>query len=106
LQNNNYNKALEHALAEYNRRPENIDVNETLAWVYYKRNENTKALPYIKAALATHTMSPVVLCTAGLVYVKAGDTQKGKKMLTLGLKNNPVMQEELKSESTEALHKL
>ena len=26
-------KALEHAMMEYNRRPDNIDVNETVAWV-------------------------------------------------------------------------
>ena len=28
-------KALEHAMMEYNRRPNNIDVNETVAWCYY-----------------------------------------------------------------------
>jgi competence CoiA-like predicted nuclease len=28
----NTDKALEHALLEYNRRPDNIDANETLAW--------------------------------------------------------------------------
>jgi tetratricopeptide (TPR) repeat protein len=33
---NNGNKALEHALLEYNRRPNNIDANETVAWAYYK----------------------------------------------------------------------
>src|SRR5262249_14274881 len=32
----NYEKALEFALAEYNRRPANIEVNETVAIVYYK----------------------------------------------------------------------
>ena len=37
LKVNDYDKALEHAMAEYNRRPDNIDVNETVAWVYYKK---------------------------------------------------------------------
>ena len=106
LQNNDYDKALEHALAEYNRRPKNIDVNETMAWVYYKRNEMTKALTYLDAALITHSMNPILLCTAGLIYAKTGNMAKGKVMLNLGLKHNPVMQDDIKKESTVSLQKL
>ena len=105
LQNNNSDKALEHAMAEYKRRPKNIDVNETLAWVYYKRNEIDKALPYINAALVTNSKNPVLLCTAGLIFLKMGEKEKGKKMLSFGLKNNPVIMEDLKKESTEMLLK-
>ncbi len=105
LQNNNLDKALEHAMAEYKRRPKNIDVNETLAWVYYKRNEIDKALPYINAALVTNSKNPVLLCTAGLIFLKMGEKEKGKKMLSFGLKNNPVIMEDLKKESTEMILK-
>ena len=106
LQNNNYDKALEHALAEYYRRPKNIDVNKTMAWVYYKRNEISKAQTYLDAALITHSKNPMLLCTAGLIYAKTGNTEKGKMMLGLGLQHNPVMQEDIKKESIEALQKL
>lgn len=106
LQNKEYDKALEHALAEYNRRPKNIDVNETMAWVYYKRNELTKVLAYLDAATKTHSMNPVLLCTAGLIYAKTGDSEKGKMMLALGLKHNPVLQDDIKNESTEVFQKL
>ena len=106
LQNNDYDKALEHALAEYNRRPKNIDVNETMAWVYYKRNEINKALTYLDAAFVTHSKNPMLLCTAGLIYSKTGNTEKGKMMLSLGLKHDPVIQEDIKKESIEALQKL
>ncbi len=106
LQNKDYDKALEHALAEYNRRPKNIDVNETMVWVYYKRKEINKALPYLDAAFVTHSKNPMLLCTAGLVYAKTGNTEKGKMMLSLGLKHDPVMQEDIKKESSEALQKL
>ena len=106
LQNDNYDKALEHALAEYNRRPKNIDVNETMAWVYYKRKEMDKALPYLNAAFVTKSMNPVLLCTAGLIYAKTGNIEKGKMMLSLGLKHDPVMQEDIKKESIEALQNL
>jgi tetratricopeptide (TPR) repeat protein len=65
-------KALEHALLEYNRRPQNIDVNETVAWVYYNKGEYAKALPYLQAALRTGTKNPVVLSHAGLIYAANG----------------------------------
>ncbi len=106
LQNNDYDKALEHAMSEYKRRPKNIEVNETMAWVYYKRNEVGKALPYLVAAFVTNSNNPVLLCTAGLVYVKTGNVEKGKKLLGLGLKNNPVIPEDLKQESIQALQQI
>lgn len=77
----NNDKALEHALAEYNRRPANIDVNETLAWVYYNRGEYTKALPYMKVSLKTHSKNPVLLSRASLVFYKTGDKQLAKSLL-------------------------
>ena len=106
LQNNNLDKALDHAMAEYKRRPNNIEVNEMMAWVYYKRNEIDKALPYMNAAFITNSKNPVLLCTAGLIYLKRGETEKGKKMLSLGLKNNPIIMEDLRKESTAGLLKI
>lgn len=106
LQNNDHDKALEHALAEYKRRPKNMEINETMAWVYYKRKEMNKALPYLETALATHSMNPVLLCTAGLIYAGTGNQEKAKTMLSLGLKYDPVMPEDIKTESKEVLQKL
>jgi len=72
LKVNNYDKALEHALLEYNRRPDNIDVNETVAWVYYCKKQYQEALPYLRTAMKTHSENPVLLHRAGLIYAKAG----------------------------------
>lgn len=74
-------KALEHAMLEYNRRPENIDVNETVAWVLYNRGEFAKALPYIKTALKTNSKNPILLARAGLIYAKNGDKATAKTFL-------------------------
>ena len=106
LKNNELDKALEHALAEYNRRPKNIEVNEMMAWVYYKRNETEKAITYLDAAMVTNSMSPALLCTAGLIYCKTGNVEKGKEMLRLGLKNNPVILDDISKAATDALQKL
>ena len=106
LKVNNYDKALEHALAEYNRRPKNIDVNETLAWVYYQKGDYSKALPHIQIALQTNSKNPVLLCRAGLIYEKAGDKVKAKGYLEQALKNNAYLPEHLKRMSEQLLNKI
>ena len=106
LKINNYDKALEHAIAEYNRRPDNIDVNETVAWVYYKKGDFKKALPYIQIAMKTNSRNPTFLCRAGLIYAKSGDQVKAKTILQDVLKNNPNIFESLKAESIAVLQSL
>ena len=81
LKANDKDKALEHALLEYNRRPSNIDVNETLAWVYYERGDYAKAAEHIKTALKTNSKNPTLLSRAGMIYYKAGDKQMAKLMI-------------------------
>jgi tetratricopeptide (TPR) repeat protein len=100
---NNYEKALQFALQEYNRRPENIEVNETVAIVYYAKGEYAKALPYIEAALKTNCKDPELLCHAGLIYAKTGDKAKARMFLKEALKNDPLVSVSLKIESEEML---
>ena len=106
LKINNYDKALEHALTEYNRRPENIDVNETLAWVYYKKADYANALKYITVAQKTKCKNPVLLSRAGLINYKSGDKTAAKILLQQALANNPNINAELKQESLTALRSL
>jgi uncharacterized protein HemY len=72
LEVKDYDNALKHALIEYNRRPLNIDVNETVGWVYYKMGEYQKALPYMQAALKTKSKNPVLMARAALVFKQTG----------------------------------
>lgn len=100
---NNYEKALEYALQECNRRPANIEVNETVAIVYYAKGEYAKALSYIETALKTNCKNPELLCHAGLIYAKSGDNTKAKMFLKEALKNDPLISVSLKTESKEML---
>ena len=106
LKINNYDKALEHALLEYNRRPDNIDVNETVAWVYYKKGDFVKAMSYINTALKTHCKNPTLLSRAGLIYARAGQKDLARQTLQDALKNNPNISASLKTESTGVLKEL
>ena len=71
LKANDKDKALAHALTEYNRRPDNIDVNETVAWVYYNQNQAGKAIPYIKAALRTNCKNPIFALSCGINFCES-----------------------------------
>ncbi len=99
-------KALEHATAEYNRRPKNIDVNETMAWVYYHLGDYKKAREFIETALKTNCKNPTLLCYAGLIYAKAGDKTMAHQYLMEGLKNKPGIDIGLTKESMEVLSTL
>jgi tetratricopeptide (TPR) repeat protein len=101
-----YNKALEHATAEYNRRPANIDVNETMAWVYYKKGDAAKALDYLQIALSTNSRNPALLCQAALIYMSTGDKPKAKAILETVLKSNANIPALLKREALSALEKV
>lgn len=102
----NTDKALKHAMLEYARRPNNIDINETVAWVYYKKGDDANAMKYIKKAMVTESQNPVLLSRAGLIALKNKDTVNAKKWLTDALKNNPNIDSDLKTEATEALRKI
>lgn len=98
--------AEKHALLEYNRRPDNIDVNECLAWVYYNKGDYDKALTYIKTALKTGCKNPTLLCRAGLIYAKAGDKAIAKTTLQTALQNNANIDENLKAAGRNTLQAL
>ncbi|MES2778156.1 MAG: tetratricopeptide repeat protein [Bacteroidota bacterium] len=98
LKMGNYDKALEHAINEYNRRPDNIDVNETVAWAYYNKGDYAKALPYIKTALKTKSKNPTLLCRAGLIFSKNGDVANAKTYVAEALKNNPNIASDLRTQ--------
>ena len=103
LKVNQFDKALDHALLEYNRRPGNIDVNETLAWVYYSKADYTKALPFAKTALKTNCQNPSLLCRMGLIYFKNGDKSTAGKLLKAGLLANPNINVSLKTTCQQVL---
>jgi tetratricopeptide (TPR) repeat protein len=106
LKIHDYDKALGHAMLEYNRRPDNIDVNETVAWVYYCKGEYAKALPFLKVALKTNSKNPTLLCHAGLIYAKAGEKAMAKNELQTALQSNPNIIGTLKTESHQTLKTL
>ncbi len=96
--------ALLHAETEYQRRPENIDVCEMMAWVHYKRGEYPEANKYISVALRTHSQNPVLLCRAGLIKIKAKENDYGMSLIKKALQLNPFLDPMLKKEAKNYLN--
>ncbi|MES2512956.1 MAG: transposase [Bacteroidota bacterium] len=92
-------KALQHAMIEYERRPNNIDVCETLAWVNYKKGNYDEANKLIDKALKTNCQNPSLLCHAGLIKIKAGQKEKGRELVKKALETNPYLDIELQKEA-------
>lgn len=103
LSSYDYMKAYNHALIEYNRRPDNIEVNQALAWVNYKLGRYKIANQYIDVALRTHSKHPVLNYQAGLIKSKSGKRDDGKRLIEKSLLLNPYLSPILKWEMKELL---
>ncbi|MGI4832276.1 MAG: tetratricopeptide repeat protein [Janthinobacterium lividum] len=98
LKTGDLDKALAHAKIEYARRPDNIDVNETLAWVLYKRGEYKDAAKYMTVAMRTHSQNPVLLGRAGLIMSKNGQVAEGRALIEQAAKTAPYLNPEVTAE--------
>ena len=104
LKLNDTANALKHAMLEYDRRPQNIDVCEAVAWVNYKKGDFKTANTMINTALRTNCQNPVLLCHAGLIKIKAGEKEKGVELIKKALANNPFISDfALKNEASKYL---
>ncbi|GAC1598739.1 MAG: hypothetical protein NVS3B25_24900 [Hymenobacter sp.] len=103
LKTNEPDKALEHAKIEYARRPDNIDVNETMAWVLYKRGQFAEAQKYMQVARRTGSKNPVLLCRAGLILSRLGKTAEGQALIEQSLKTAPYLNPEVEAEGKKLL---
>lgn len=92
-------KAFEHAKIEYDRRPENIDASETLAWVFYKKGQMADAAPLVTAMMRTKSQNPERMVKAGLIMIANGQTAEGKDLINKALTLKPYMDEVLVAEA-------
>jgi len=83
------NKALPYAQADLNMRPDNIDANELIAWIYYTKHDYANAKVHADKMLVTKTQNANTLYKAGMIYCAAGDVTKGTMMIHDALAVNP-----------------
>lgn len=76
-----YDAALDYAMREYDRRPENIDVNRDLATIYYLRGEYKSARTHAEKAAATGSEHPELELVKGLLAIEAGERRRGRELV-------------------------
>ena len=76
-----YDAALQYTQREYDRRPDNIDVNRVLATVYYLRGDYPAARQHADAAARTGSRHPELRVVDGLLAIAEGDAARGRSVL-------------------------
>lgn len=84
-------QAIPYAEAEYQRRPDNIDVCELLGWIYWKCGRQQEAKKLMAHALRTGAQKPERLLKAGVVFASSGDTQSGQPLIWKAITLKPYM---------------
>ena len=81
--------ALQYAIAEYEKRPKNIDVNKTLSMIYFQMGDLEKAEKHLQVATKTHSTNPEILCLTGLIEIANGHKDAGIIALKKSFEINP-----------------
>jgi tetratricopeptide (TPR) repeat protein len=80
LNTNNYDKALEYATIDYNMRPNNIDANNLMAWINYKKGDFKAASKYNNTVFQTKIKNADMIYKSGMIYAANGDADMGNKL--------------------------
>jgi len=80
--------ALKRAEAEYKMRPNNIDVQETYAWLLYKNGRAAEAAPIIEQSLRLKTQRATLSYHAGMIYFTANRSDQARAYLQQALAQN------------------
>lgn len=84
-----YDKALTHARTDYKMRPKNIDANELMAWILYKKGSFAEAKKYQDQVFTTKIKNANQSYKAGIVYAASGDAVMATNMKKEALAISP-----------------
>jgi tetratricopeptide (TPR) repeat protein len=81
--------ALQLAQTAKQRMPDRPEVNDTLGWVYYKKNLPDLAIAPLELSVRNDASNPVTHFHLGLAYAKAGQPAKARQALERALELKP-----------------
>jgi tetratricopeptide (TPR) repeat protein len=85
----NLDRALELAQVAKAALPDDPAVNDTLGWVYYKKNLAQSAIPFLRASVERDGRQPVFHYHLGLAYAKNGEKIPARRALEQALRLSP-----------------
>ena len=74
---------------ELAKRPNNIDVNNAVAWVYFGQKNIAKAKQHVDVAMRTGSKDPELLQRASVIAMATGNAKEGAKLLAQAKRINP-----------------
>jgi putative PEP-CTERM system TPR-repeat lipoprotein len=77
----NLDIALQLATSAKPKLPDNPNVDDTIGWVYYKKELASLAVGPLEASLAKRPNNPEVMTHLGLAYAKVGNRSKARELL-------------------------
>jgi cellulose synthase operon protein C len=86
--NGNLDVALQLAQAAKAGLPDSLEVNDTLGWVYVKKDLPSQAVPLLRECVDKAPENPSYRYHLGMAQVRAGDLVNGKRSLEQALKLN------------------
>lgn len=98
-----YAAAFNNLNEEYERRPDNIDVNRTLAKAYYLNKDYEKAREHVTKAKSTGSKNTELMLLDGLLLIESGKKQEGQKLIKTSLETDPFQRGKLATEGRSAL---
>jgi tetratricopeptide (TPR) repeat protein len=88
-QGTNLDTALQLATAAKQRNPDDPSIDDTIGWIYYKKDLPSLAVKSLEDSLRRRPDDAEVLLHLGLTYAKLGDKSKSRSALERALKLNP-----------------
>lgn len=87
-QNEDVERALVMAKAQYERRPGHMHASETYAWALHKNGRSGEGIPYIENAMRLNTGDAMVHHRAAQIYRGAGQNDEAARQARLALDGN------------------
>ena len=85
----NLDQALQLAQAAQQQIPEEPHVNDTLGWIYYRKNMQSFAVRHLELSVKNDPNNPNSHYHLGMAYLASGDSVKAKKALQRALSLKP-----------------
>jgi tetratricopeptide (TPR) repeat protein len=79
--NRNLDEALQLAQIALQQLPDEPHVNDTLGWIYYRKDMAARAVPYLEVSVQKNPTDPTGFYHLGMAYVRNGDVDKGRTAL-------------------------
>ncbi len=89
----NLDIALQHAQAAKAQLPDVPEINDTLGWIYYKKDLPELAIPPLEQSASKDPKNALYQLHLGLAYAKAGQKDKARTALEAALKLQPNLPE-------------